>query len=69
MKNLSKCVLVLFTSPVMEAAELDLFNLSLEELLQVKVEVSTGSQRDRSNAPSSISVYTKQDIERLGRRT
>jgi iron complex outermembrane receptor protein len=69
MKNLSKCVLVLFTSPVMEAAELDLFNLSLEELLQVKVEVSTGSQRDRSNVPSSISVYTKQDIERLGLRT
>lgn len=44
----------------------DLFNLSLEELLNVKISVATQTQETLSQAPSSVTVFNRKEIERMG---
>lgn len=48
------------------ASDVDPFNLSLEEILSVKVEVATLSQEDEKNIPASVSVITEKEWERFG---
>lgn len=47
----------------------DFFELSLEELMAITVDVSTGTRRLVKNSPSSVSLYTKDDIQRMGVET
>lgn len=53
------------TAPVL-AADISLYELSLSELTQVKVTTSTLHDETLASVPSSLSVYTRQDIRRLG---
>lgn len=53
------------TAPVL-AADVSLYQLSLSELTQVKVTTSTLDDETLESVPSSMSVYTRQDIRRLG---
>ncbi|MFV1984398.1 MAG: TonB-dependent receptor plug domain-containing protein [Thiohalomonadales bacterium] len=48
---------------------LNLFSLSLEELSQLKVTIASRSEETIINAPSSVSVFTRGEIERLGVQT
>ncbi|GLQ31095.1 TonB-dependent receptor plug domain-containing protein [Litoribrevibacter albus] len=47
----------------------DFFELSLEELMTITVDVSTGTSRLVKNSPSSVSVYTKDEMQRMGVET
>jgi outer membrane receptor protein involved in Fe transport len=44
----------------------DLLDLSMEELLQVKITTSTLQDENLASVPSSLTVYTRADIRRLG---
>ncbi len=62
---LSCCLL--FSAPAGAYDDFDnLFNLSLEELMQVKVTGSTLTEKKLDNVPSSISVYTQNEINFIG---
>jgi len=59
-------VISLFCSDCFAEDEIDIFTLDLQQLMQIKV--SAPSARDESihSAPASISVFTAEDIRRLG---
>ena len=65
--SVSRHLLTLLLTSVVTCTPLyaddDLYSMSIEELLQVKVKVSTGNERTRSNTPSSITVFTSEDLE------
>ncbi len=44
----------------------DLFSLSLEELMQVKITSATRTEESLRTAPSSVSVFTREQISQLG---
>ena len=44
----------------------DFFDLSLEELLAITVDVSTGTKRSVKHSPASITLYTREEIQRMG---
>lgn len=49
------------------AEDVDLFDLSLKELLNVKVTIASLSEQTTFETPSSVTVYTREDIRRMGR--
>lgn len=57
-----------FTHSV-QAEEVDLTGLSLEQLLDVKVVSASKFEQLASNAPSAVQVITREDIQRYGWRT
>ena len=59
-------LIALFTISFNSFAANELLNMSLEELLNVKVQVSTKEPISLKNAPNSITVYTETDINNLG---
>ncbi len=62
---LSTCLLVYI--PFVIASELTtLFKMSLQELLDVKVTISTLSEQTLAESASSVTVYTREDIRRMG---
>lgn len=44
----------------------DLFSLDIEQLLQVEVSTATKRQQKLSDAPSIVSAYTRDDIQKMG---
>ncbi len=54
--------------PGLAAETVDLFSLSLEELSQIRITSSTMTDESLRTVPSSMSVYTREDIRRLGLR-
>lgn len=48
------------------AKDIDLFNLSLEELLNVKIYSSTKTSHTTFTSPSSVSVFSQEEIQSLG---
>lgn len=58
--NFALAVVAETTSP------LDLTDLTLEELLEVKVEIATGVEQSVSKAPAVTTVITDKDIEEMG---
>ncbi|MBI2381598.1 MAG: TonB-dependent receptor [Gammaproteobacteria bacterium] len=59
--------LLLAAGPVLAQSE-DVFELSLEELSQVQVSVASRNQESTAAAPGSVTVFTREDIQRLGAR-
>jgi iron complex outermembrane receptor protein len=64
----------LLTAPALaeEASEPDFASQSLEELMQVKIPTVTAASKHEqktTEAPSSVSVVTRNDIEQFGYRT
>ena len=49
--------------------ERDFFRVSLEELLRVPVTVASRTGEDALHAPSTVTVFTREEIEMLGVRT
>ncbi|GAA0857522.1 TonB-dependent receptor plug domain-containing protein [Aliiglaciecola litoralis] len=47
----------------------DIYSLSLEELLNIPVSIATKNETSLAQSPSSVSLFTRDDIERLGLRT
>lgn len=47
----------------------DIFQLSLEELLSIPVTGSTNSEKNLNSAPSSVTVFTRNQFSRLGVNT
>lgn len=62
---LSLAGLPLSTS-TMATTAYELYNLSLQELSQIKVTTSTLHDETLGSVPSSMTVYTREDIRRLG---
>ncbi len=58
------CVACTLTSTKAEASSL--FELSLRELLQVKVTIANLSEQTSADAAASVTVYTREDIRRMG---
>jgi len=56
-------------SSISAAEKTDIFSMSLEELLQIKVTIASRVEETFINAPSSVSVVTRSEIERLGVRS
>lgn len=54
------------TSSPLLADDVDLFSVSLEELLQTKITSSTLTDESLQTVPSSMTVFTRADIHRLG---
>lgn len=50
----------------LHAEDVDLFSVSLEELLQTKITSSTLTDESLQTVPSSMTVFTRADIRRLG---
>jgi len=64
--------LLMLGADLAQAKELpgeDLFNLSLEQLFQVRVTSSTLTDQSLRTVPSSITVFTRKQIQQLGIRT
>lgn len=59
------CILPFFS----HAQEIDYFSLSLEELLNTKVTGPSRSEEVATEAPSSVTVFTREEIQRMGVRT
>lgn len=57
---------LLFASHHGFAVEDGLFELSLEELLEVNVSTTTLTEKTKKDAPASITVYTREQINDLG---
>jgi outer membrane cobalamin receptor len=53
-------------SSVIYASDVDPFDLSLEEILSVKVEVATLSSDDERDIPAAVSVMTEKEWSRFG---
>lgn len=47
----------------------DIYNFSLEELLNMPVSIASRNETPLAKTPSSVSLFTREDIERLGLRT
>lgn len=47
----------------------DFFELPLEELMNLTVDVSTGTAHLIKNSPSSVSVFTQHDIQQMAIET
>jgi len=63
MKKLFVC---LFALSPLYASEVDPFNLSLEEILNMKVEVATLVKDDERDIPAAVSVITEKEWRRYG---
>lgn len=63
-KALLLAIIVIFTFPLARAQEMDtLFNLSLEELLNIQVSVASKKPEKSSESASILTIITRQDIE------
>lgn len=51
------------------AEKSDILNLTLEELLQVRVSIASRNEESPVSAPSSVTVFTRRDIDALGLQT
>jgi len=62
------CVILVFISTHLCAIskQEDFFNMSLEELLQVEIYGSTLTPENIKTVPSAVSVFTQQEISRMG---
>ena len=54
------------TTSIVDTTSKDVFELSLEDLLNMPVTVSSKKEERVSDAPGMITSYTKQDVERYG---
>ena len=63
---LAAIILIFSTQSSANAEEHSLFDLSLEELLQIKISGSTKIEQSLLTVPSSVTVYTQQELSRLG---
>ncbi len=70
MKTALYCILFILSTNAQAApsSELSIFELSLEELLRVKVESTSFFERDALTVASSVSVIERSDWERTGAR-
>lgn len=51
---------------IAEDEDVDIYDLSLEELLKIKVSGSTNRAEELKTVPSAVTVFTQQEIERIG---
>jgi outer membrane receptor for ferrienterochelin and colicins len=59
-----------FCSTVAKAADnSDIYSFSLEELLNMHVSIASRNEIPLAKTPSSVSLFTREDIDRLGLRT
>lgn len=60
-------VLIVFSHPVNALSESkDFFSMSLEELMQVEITGSTLTPESLRTAPSAVTVFTQQELKRMG---
>lgn len=60
-------VLIIFSRPVNALNEgKDFFSMSLEELMQVEITGSTLTPESLKTAPSAVTVFTQQELKRMG---
>jgi len=69
MSLLSLFIVFSLTVNSVQASVDDLFNMSLEELMHVKVVGSTHTPETLSSVPASVSVYSSDEIELMGIQT
>ncbi len=53
-------------SQITAASDIDLFELSLEELMQMPVEIASKKEQSLLHAPAAVTVLTAEDIQRSG---
>jgi outer membrane receptor protein involved in Fe transport len=69
-RSLYRFYLTYFCScAAMASDNTDIYSLSIEELLNVPVSIASRSNTSLTKAPSSVTLFTRQDIERLGLNT
>ncbi|MGS2721441.1 TonB-dependent receptor plug domain-containing protein [Paraglaciecola aestuariivivens] len=71
-KRLALCSIsltCLFHASVQSKESTDIYSFSLEELLNVPVAIASRNDKSLTQAPSSVSLFTREDIQRLGLRT
>jgi len=67
MRRLPLVFLLLITPPLFAQEDMDhLFSMSLEELLQIEITSSTLTPENLKTAPSAVSVYSHDEIKRMG---
>ncbi|PCJ35459.1 MAG: ferric-rhodotorulic acid transporter, partial [Moraxellaceae bacterium] len=67
MKKLLFFVLILVVSPLYSQPEkIELFSLSLEQLLQLKITGSTLTPESLSVVPAAVTVFSHEEISRMG---
>jgi len=59
----------LCTATANAAENNDIYSFSLEELLNIPVSIASRNETPLSQTPSSVSLFTQDDIKRLGLRT
>jgi iron complex outermembrane receptor protein len=67
--NFFVAVMIAMAMPYAEAEQVDLTELSLEQLLEVKVTSASKYEQRASDAPSAVQVITREEIERHGWHT
>jgi outer membrane cobalamin receptor len=69
MNRLAPCLCLLCALQVAaEESEKDLFDMSLKELISLRVTSSTLTDKSLQNVPSAMTVFTRDDIRRMGWR-
>ena len=59
-------LIVVSTYSLAEEVVVDLFSLTLEELLQVKITGSTRSDENIQTVPSAVTIFTQNEIDKMG---
>ncbi len=62
------CLLLLASSLVLAKAERDLFSMSLEELLELRVDITSNKLKTVRDQPGTVSIITQEQIARSGAR-
>ncbi|WP_340677452.1 TonB-dependent receptor [Paraglaciecola sp.] len=57
------------STAAMAADNSDIYSFSLEELLNMPVSIASRNETPLAKTPSSVSLFTREDIDRLGLRT
>lgn len=65
-KLISLLVLTFTCSLIAEQSEDELFSMTLDELLKVKVTGSTLTEENIFSVPAAVTIYSRQEIERMG---
>lgn len=62
------CLGVLFFGAISQAQNLDIDNLSLEDLLNIKTSVASKTEKSTRESPGIVTVITKDEISKMGAR-
>lgn len=67
-KNRFLLALCLTALPAYADEDVDVYNLNLQDLLSIKIATSTLTEKDISNIPAPVTIFSRDEIEALGVR-